>query len=387
MTGENEQKNKEFTDFDLGEPIIEGLESMGFIEPTPIQILSIPIILENKDLIGCAQTGTGKTGAFLLPILQKILEEKNNNLEINTLILVPTRELAIQIDQQLQGFSYFSGVSSVAIYGGTDGVTWEQQKNALNSGTDIITATPGRLIAHLQMGYLNLSKLKHLVLDEADRMLDMGFHADIIQIVNELPKNRQTLLFSATMPPKIRKLANKLLKNPEEVNLAIAKPAEGVLQAIYKVEDNGKQDLLVDLIEGKDLTRVLIFSSTKSNVKQLAQKLRKLKLPVEAIHSDLEQKERVQVLLNFKSGKTGILVATDIVSRGIDIDNIDLIINYNVPRDPEDYVHRVGRTARAKSTGVAITFVNRKEMRSLKKIEELIEEKIFAIPLPQNLKE
>lgn len=386
MTGENEQKNKEFTDFNLGEPIIEGLESMGFIEPTPIQILSIPIILENKDLIGCAQTGTGKTGAFLLPILQKILEEKNNNLEINTLILVPTRELAIQIDQQLQGFSYFSGVSSVAIYGGTDGVTWDQQKNALNSGTDIITATPGRLIAHLQMGYLNLSKLKHLVLDEADRMLDMGFHADIIQIVNELPKNRQTLLFSATMPPKIRKLANKLLKNPEEVNLAIAKPAEGVLQAIYKVEDNEKQDLLVDLIEGKDLTRVLIFSSTKSNVKQLAQKLRKLKLPVEAIHSDLEQKERVQVLLNFKSGKTGILVATDIVSRGIDIDNIDLVINYNVPQDPEDYVHRVGRTARAKSTGVAITFVNRKEMRSLKKIEDLIEEKIFAIPLPQNPK-
>jgi len=386
MTGENEQNNKEFTDFNLGEPIIEGLESMGFIEPTPIQILSIPIILENKDLIGCAQTGTGKTGAFLLPILQKILEEKNNNLEINTLILVPTRELAIQIDQQLQGFSYFSGVSSVAIYGGTDGVTWDQQKNALNSGTDIITATPGRLIAHLQMGYLNLSKLKHLVLDEADRMLDMGFHADIIQIVNELPKNRQTLLFSATMPPKIRKLANKLLKNPEEVNLAIAKPAEGVLQAIYKVEDNEKQDLLVDLIEGKDLTRVLIFSSTKSNVKQLAQKLRKLKLPVEAIHSDLEQKERVQVLLNFKSGKTGILVATDIVSRGIDIDNIDLVINYNVPQDPEDYVHRVGRTARAKSTGVAITFVNRKEMRSLKKIEELIEEKIFAIPLPQNPK-
>ena len=386
MSGDKEHNKQGFSEFHLSESIVEGIESMGFTDPTPIQKLSIPIILSNKDLIACAQTGTGKTGAFLLPILQKIIGRKNDHQSINTLIVVPTRELAIQIDQHLQGFSYFTGVSSVAVYGGTDGATWDQQKNALNRGTDVIIATPGRLIAHLQMGYLNLSKLEHLVLDEADRMLDMGFHNDIIQIVNELPKNRQTLLFSATMPPEIRKLANKLLRNPEEVNLAIAKPAEGVLQAIYKVEDNQKPDLLVDLIKGKDLTRVLIFSSTKSNVKQLAQKLLKLSLPVEAIHSDLEQKEREQVLLNFKSGKTGILVATDIVSRGIDIDNIDLVINYNVPQDAEDYVHRVGRTARAKSTGVALTFVNKREMRNLKKIEDLIEEKIFDIQLPKHLK-
>lgn len=386
MLEEKKQDNIRFSDFHLNTSVLEGLDSMGFSEPTPIQQISIPIILANEDLVGCAQTGTGKTGAFLLPILHKILEEKNVQTGINTLIVVPTRELAIQIDQHLQGFSYFSGVSSLAIYGGTDGETWDKQKTALNTGTDIIIATPGRLIAHLQMGYLNFSNLKHLVLDEADRMLDMGFHADIIQIVNELPKKRQTLLFSATMPPKIRKLASKLLKNPKEVNLAIAKPAEGVLQAIYKVEDDEKQELIIDLIKGKDLSRVLIFSSTKSSVKQLAQKLKRLKLQVEAIHSDLEQKERVQVLLNFKSGRTGVLVATDIVSRGIDIDNIDLVINYNVPMDPEDYVHRVGRTARAKSTGVAITFVNKKEARSLKRIEELIEEKIFQIPYPKNLK-
>lgn len=386
MSGDKEQNKQGFSEFHLSESIVEGIESMGFTDPTPIQKLSIPIILSNKDLIACAQTGTGKTGAFLLPILQKIIGKKNDHHNINTLIVVPTRELAIQIDQHLQGFSYFTGVSSVAVYGGTDGATWDQQKNALNRGTDVIIATPGRLIAHLQMGYLNLSKLEHLVLDEADRMLDMGFHNDIIQIVKELPNKRQTLLFSATMPSEIRKLANKLLKNPEEVNLAIAKPAEGVLQAIYMVEDNQKPDLLVDLIKGKDLTRVLIFSSTKSNVKQLAQKLLKLSLPVEAIHSDLEQKEREQVLLNFKSGRTGILVATDIVSRGIDIDNIDLVINYNVPQDAEDYVHRVGRTARAKSTGVALTFVNKREIRNLKKIEDLIEEKIFNVPLPEHLK-
>ena len=385
---EKENKNiSSFRDFQLDESILESLDAMGFNEPTPIQEKGIPIILQEKDLIGCAQTGTGKTAAFLLPITQNILidKDKGRDGKINTLIIVPTRELAVQIDQQLQGLSYFTGISSLAVYGGGDGMSWDQQRNALEQGADIIVATPGRLIAHLQMGYLDFSGLKHLVLDEADRMLDMGFYGDIIKVVNELPGERQTLLFSATMPREIRKLATKLLNHPEEINLAVAKPAEGILQAIYKVEDGLKTKLIKELLKEKDLQRVLIFASTKSAVKNLARELKNEGLSVAAIHSDLEQKEREQVLLNFKSAKTSILVATDIVSRGIDIDNIDLVINYHVPMDAEDYVHRVGRTARAKSTGVAITFVNRKDSRNLMKIERLIGNKIFEIKVPEGL--
>jgi superfamily II DNA/RNA helicase len=387
MTEKENKKISSFRDFQLDESILESLDAMGFYEPTPIQEKGIPIILQDKDLIGCAQTGTGKTAAFLLPIAQNILidKDKGRGGKINTLIIVPTRELAVQIDQQLQGLSYFTGISSLAVYGGGDGMSWDQQRNALEQGADIIVATPGRLIAHLQMGYLDFSELKHLVLDEADRMLDMGFYNDIIKVVNELPEERQTLLFSATMPREIRKLATKLLNQPEEINLAVAKPAEGILQAIYKVEDGLKTKLIKELLKEKDLQRVLIFASTKSAVKNLARELKNEGLSVAAIHSDLEQKEREQVLLNFKSAKTSILVATDIVSRGIDIDNIDLVINYHVPMDAEDYVHRVGRTARAKSTGVAITFVNRKDSRNLIKIERLIGSKIFEIKVPEGL--
>ncbi len=386
MPEKGEKKKLSFNDFKLSKSILDGIESMGYTEPTPIQEQGIPIIMQNKDLIGCAQTGTGKTAAFLLPLLQHIIEDKEKNAGINTLIIVPTRELAIQIDQHLQGFSYFTGVSSVAVYGGTDGVIWDQQKNALNMGADIVIATPGRLIAHLQMGYMALQNLKHLVLDEADRMLDMGFYGDIIQIVQNLPEKRQTLMFSATMPPEIRKLASKLLNNPEEIKLALAKPAEGVLQAIYKIDDTRKLSLLKELLVNKELARVLLFTSTKNDAKNLARTLKSIGLSVEAIHSDLEQKEREKVLLNFKSARIHILVATDIVSRGIDIDNIDLVINYHVPQDAEDYVHRVGRTARAKATGVALTFVNRRETQQLTNIEKLIGYKIFEIHPPGNLR-
>ena len=379
-----EEQQSSFNDYQFNESINEGIDAMGFDIPTPIQVEAIPVILKGKDLIGCAQTGTGKTGAFLLPILHKILTEPRIE-GINTLIIVPTRELALQIDQQLQGFAYYTNSSSIAVYGGGDGLSWDQQKTALDSGADIIIATPGRFIAHLQLNYLNLKNIKHLILDEADRMLDMGFYSDIIQIVEHLGDQHQTLMFSATMPPEIRKLAGKLLEDPVEINLALAKPAEGILQAKYEIEDVHKMDLLMELLEGKDLTRILIFSTTKKDVKQLAKRLKKGKYQVEAIHSDLEQKEREEVLLNFKGGRTTILVATDIVSRGIDIDNIDLVINYNVPKDAEDYVHRVGRTARASSTGVAITLVNREDKKLVKRIEKLIENKIFNIQVPEHI--
>ncbi len=381
----NTKKNLSFEDFKLDAPIMEGIDSMGFTTPTPIQELGIPIILRGDDLIGCAQTGTGKTAAFLLPILQYIIRIKEENRGVSAMIIVPTRELAIQIDQHLVGVAYFANISSIAVYGGGDGMSWDQQKNALEKGADIIIATPGRLIAHLQMGYLNFKSLKFLVLDEADRMLDMGFYTDIIQIVKSLPAKRQTLMFSATMPREIRNLANELLTNPQQIDLAVSKPPQGVLQAIYRIEDSKKVELILNLLVGKELNKVLLFSSTKSDVKRLTRTLGNKKLSVTAIHSDLTQNEREQALLDFKSGKIHILVATDIVSRGIDIDNIDLVINYHVPQDAEDYVHRVGRTARAKATGVALTFVNKKESYRLKKIENLIKEKIFEIQVPKHI--
>ncbi len=374
-----------FSEFNLDSSIMEGVEAMGFSLPTPIQELGIPLILQGKDLIGCAQTGTGKTAAFLLPVLHRIINKKEKK-GISAMIIVPTRELATQIDQQFLGLSYFTNISSIAVYGGGDGISWDQQRTAIEKGSDIIIATPGRLIAHLQLGYLDFSNLDFLILDEADRMLDMGFYADIKQIVKTLPVKRQTLMFSATMPPTIRKLAKELLKEPEQIDLAVSKPAQGVLQAIYRIENNKKIQLLVDLLEGKDLNRILLFSGTKLEVKQLARTLKSKNMLVSPIHSDLTQKEREQALLDFKNNKINILVATDIVSRGIDIDNIDLVINYHVPKDAEDYVHRVGRTARAKATGVAITFVNREEIRLLKNIEKLIEQSIFEIQLPPHIK-
>ena len=371
-----------FSDFNFESTLQEGLDSMGFETPTPIQEQAIPIIQSNKDLIGCAQTGTGKTAAFLLPILNMLAIRPTDS--TNTLIIVPTRELALQIDQALQGFSYFTSVSSLAIYGGSDGSAFERERRALSDGANIIIATPGRLMAHLNMGYVKLDKLEHLILDEADRMLDMGFVDDILKITTYLPKTRQTLLFSATMPPKIRTLATKLLVNPEQISIAVSKPAAGVVQGAYLVYDAQKNNLIKSLLEGKDLSSVIIFVSTKLKVKELERDLQKAGLKAKAIHSDLEQLEREEVLRNFRSKSLQILVATDILSRGIDIEDIGLVINYDVPGDAEDYIHRIGRTARAASTGVALTFINEYDQQKFFQIESMLGSEVKKLLLPES---
>ncbi len=374
-----------FTELDLEPSLQESISAMGFVKATPIQEQTLPAILAEKDLIACAQTGTGKTAAYIIPVLNKLAQ--NPTKEIDTLIIVPTRELALQIDQQFEGFSYFLDVSSVPIYGGGDGDTWSAQKNALVKGANIVIATPGRLIAHMNFGYVKFNRLKHLILDEADRMLDMGFYEDIEKIIKELPKNRQTLMFSATMPEKIRVLAKKILSEPEEVNLAISKPAENILQAAYLVYDNYKIELIKKLLDGKDLKSILIFSATKKNVKSIRSELQRQGMNVEEIHSDLDQKQREQVMLDFKNRKIQILTATDILARGIDIEEIDLVINFDVPGDAEDYVHRVGRTARAKSSGVAITFINDSEQDKFKRIEDFIGINLIKLPTPPEIGE
>ncbi len=376
-----------FSDFKLDDRINQGIESIGFEKPTPVQELAIPEILSGNDLIACAQTGTGKTAAYVLPLLHGILTQKERSGNIKALIIAPTRELAVQIDQQLEGFSYFAPVSSIAVYGGGSGTDFEVEKKAIKTGAEVLIATPGRLISHINSGYVNFDRLKYLILDEADRMLDMGFQPDILKIISFLPKNRQTLLFSATMPSDIRAFAKKILNNPNEINLAVSKPAENVLQAAYMAYDNQKIALVKKLITGKELPSVLIFSATKASVKDLERELLRLKMNVKAIHSDLEQEQRKEVLRQFRNREIQVLVATDIVSRGIDIDDISLVINYNVPQDAEDYVHRVGRTARADKTGVAITFINQKEVRNFTNIEKLIGSEIRKLPLPPEIGE
>jgi ATP-dependent RNA helicase RhlE len=369
-----------FEDFHFDPKLQEGLDSMGYAKPTPIQEQAIPVILQNKDLIACAQTGTGKTAAYILPVLHKIIHTDHRHL--NTLVIAPTRELAQQIDQQIEGFAYFTGVSSIPVYGGGDGATWDQQRKALDHGADIIIATPGRLIALLAGGTVNLDHLKHLILDEADRMLDMGFYDDIVRIISYLPKHRQSLLFSATMPPRIRQLANKLLVNPAEINIAIAKPAQGILQQAYVVYDAQKVELLRHLMKAGDYSSVLIFASTKENVKKLDQTLRRAGLPVRAFHSDLDQSEREEILRAFKSKQISTIIGTDVLSRGIDVEGISLVVNFDVPPDPEDYVHRIGRTARAETTGTAITFINEKDQRRFHGIESMIGTIVPKLPLP-----
>lgn len=356
---------------------------MGFDKATPIQEQAIPLITANRDLIACAQTGTGKTAAYLLPVINKIFKEHESYTD--TLIVVPTRELAIQINESLQGFSYFTPVSSIAIYGGSNGSAFDAEKRALTEGTNIIIATPGRLISHLNMGYVKMEKLKHLILDEADRMLDMGFSEDLTKIINYLPKQRQTLMFSATMPPKIRALAKKTLTDPAEINIALSKPAEGVTQGAYVVHNGQKMELLKGILKEKEMTSVIIFSSKKDKVKELEKELSRAKFNVASIHSDLEQDQRNEVLRNFKNRKLQVLVATDILSRGIDIDSISLVVNFDVPGDAEDYIHRVGRTARAETTGIALTFINDLDQRKFKKIEDLIGSEINKLPLPEKL--
>lgn len=371
-----------FSDFNLVGPLQEGLDAMGFENPTPIQEQAIPVILSGKDLIATAQTGTGKTAAFILPILHHIVT--GNSPGVNVLILAPTRELAIQIDQQIQGLAYFLGISSIPIYGGGDGNTWEQQKKALEMGAEIVVATPGRLIALLQGGKIKLDTLKYLILDEADRMMDMGFSEDILTIINYLPTKRQTLLFSATMPAKIRKFSQQILKDPEEISIALGKTAKGVSQYVYMAYDQQKENLMLHILGQKEYEAVIIFCSTKDKVKSLYKTLRG-KFDVEAFHADLDQTEREKIMSAFKSKKIKILVATDILSRGIDVEDIELVVNYDTPNDPEDYVHRVGRTARAQKQGTAITLVNDKDRFKYSNIERLIGLDIAKLPLPEAL--
>jgi len=372
-----------FEELGLSEHLLEAIDYMGFEKATEIQERAIPFILQNRDLLACAQTGTGKTAAFILPVLQQMVEQKHEGL--STLVIVPTRELAKQIDQQIQGFSYFVPIHSQTIYGGGSG-DWEQQKSALQGGVELIVATPGKFISHLNLGYVKLDTVKHLILDEADRMLDMGFIDDIMKIIGHLPKERQTLMFSATMPPNIKKLAEQILRNPEEITLALSKPAEGVLQGAYLVHSQQKAGLINHLITDKpDYASILIFSSTKKNVMEIVRSLRTSGFDAEGISSDFDQERREEVLSKFRAKRIRILVATDVLSRGIDIKDINLVINYDVPKNAEDYVHRVGRTARAKTTGVALTFINERDMKNFADIERLIERQVLKLPLPDKL--
>lgn len=370
-----------FDDFELLPDLADSLYEMGFNEPTPVQEQGIPIILEGHDLMAFAQTGTGKTAAFIVPIINQILAQPKSA-GVKAMIIAPTRELAQQIDQQLQGFAYYSNLTSLAIYGGGDGSSWEYEKKALTNGADFIVATPGRLISHLNLGYVDLKSLKYFVLDEADKMLDMGFLPDISSIIKMLPKKRQNMMFSATMNPKIKILALKILSNPKEVSIAIAKPAEKIVQAAYLVHDKQKISLLENLLVDKTDSKLIVFSSRKITVNEIVKRLRAKKIPAKGIHSGFEQSEREQILLDFRNGKHKVLIATDIVSRGIDIDDIDLIINFDIPPEAEDYVHRVGRTARAEREGLAISLINQDDVFRFKRIEKLIEREIFKIPLP-----
>jgi superfamily II DNA/RNA helicase len=375
-----------FDELDLNPELMESIDYMGFRETTPIQEKAIPVILSGNDLIGCAQTGTGKTAAYLLPIMNFILGSRP--IHTHTLVLVPTRELAIQIDQQIQGLAYTLNITSIAVYGGGDGSGWDQEKTALSRGADIIVATPGRLISHLNQGYVKFNQIEVLVLDEADRMLDIGFYDDIMHIISYLPKKRQTLMFSATMPPKIRSMSKHIMRNPVEIALEMSKPADGVIQAVYKLGDNQKLPLIKSLIaDNPDYHSILIFSSTKKKLSEIVRALRSNSYLVEGISSDLEQRDREETLLRFKSRKTRVLVATDVLSRGIDIKDIDLVVNFDVPSDAEDYVHRVGRTARAETTGAAITLINKMDMQKMERIEKLIGYKVYNAPLPSFIAE
>ena len=374
---------KKFTDFGLNETLLDALSYMNFDEATEIQEKAIPTILEGKDLIGCAQTGTGKTAAFVLPTLNQVAEEQSDGVQV--LILCPTRELAVQIEQQIQGIAYFTNASCYAVYGGGDGVSWEGEADALKGGADIIVATPGRLLAHIARGYVKFDTVKHLILDEADRMLDIGFYDDIIKIIKTLPDERQSLMFSATMATKIRQLAKQILKNPEEISVAISKPAEGVTQKVIMAHEEQKVALVQHVLGDKDdFNAIIIFCSTKKKVERLARKLKQKGYSCQGISSDYEQEAREEALRDFRSGKTRIMVATDVMSRGIDIKGIDLVINYDVPGDAEDYVHRIGRTARAKTEGMAVTLISQEDMFKFSKIERLIERELEKDQPPES---
>lgn len=374
-----------FTDLGLDEDLLDALYDMHFDECTPVQEQCIPHILQRRDLIGIAQTGTGKTAAYLLPLLTLLREGDYQSDAVNCLIMAPTRELAKQIDQALQGFSYYMNINGVAVYGGNDGARYEQERRSLSSGADIVIATPGRLITHMSLGTLDLSRTTHLVLDEADRMLDMGFSEDIMKIVEQMPNERQTILFSATMPPKIATLARKIMKNPVEVRLAVSKPAEKIQQEVYVCREVDKLKLVKWILEQKNPQSAVIFASSKMKVKDLYASLKRMGLNVAAMHSDLEQSQRDEVMLAFKAQRVSILVATDIVARGIDIDGISLVVNFDAPHDAEDYVHRIGRTARAGREGSAVTLIGEKEQRALSDIERILDIKIPRGTLPNGM--
>lgn len=376
-----------FDELPLCNEVLQGLDAMNFQEATPVQEQTIPVILAKKDVIACAQTGTGKTAAFILPLLHNLQSETHPNDKVNAIIMAPTRELAQQIDQQMEGFSYFTSFSSVAVYGGNDASAWEVQRKGLTKGADVVIATPGRLISHLNLYEIDFSGVQYFILDEADRMLDMGFYEDIMQIVKRLPAKRQTIMFSATMPPKIKQLAKTILQNPVEVKIAISRPPETIMQTAYICHEVQKQGIVRQLFSSQEPNKVIIFSGSKIKVKEITKSFRGMGLSVGEMHSDLDQTQRDFVMHEFKNSRISILVATDIVSRGIDIDDISLVINYDVPYDAEDYVHRIGRTARAKAEGMSITLVSVEDQHKFKQIEEFLEKDIYKIPLPEELGE
>lgn len=376
-----------FTELPLTDSLLEGLDAMNFKETTPIQEQAIPILLNKKDVIACAQTGTGKTAAFLLPLLNNLQTDDHDQNKVNAIIMAPTRELAQQIDQMMEGFSYYTPFSSVAVYGGNDGEAWDVQKKGLLNGADVVISTPGRLLSHINLYNIDFSGVKYFILDEADRMLDMGFYDDIMKIVKLLPKDRQTVMFSATMPPKIQQMAKTILRNPEEITISVAKPPESIIQSSYICYESQKMEILKLLFKNKKPHKVILFSGKKQKVKEIAKTLQKMDLSVGEMHSDLDQSQREHVMREFKNERIDILVATDIVSRGIDIDDITLVINFDVPYDVEDYVHRIGRTARAGDSGMAITFVSPEDQHLFEKIEQFLQKKIYRIPVPSELGE
>ena len=374
-----------FDELDFEDEILDALDAMNFVEMTPVQEQSIPLIMEGKDIISCAQTGTGKTAAYILPLLNNLLTDNHSESHLNAIIMAPTRELAQQIDQQMQGFSYYAPFSSVAVYGGNDGNAWDIQKKGLTHGADIVIATPGRLLSHMKVYNIDFSHVKYFILDEADRMLDMGFYDDIMKIVNQLPKKRQTIMFSATMPPKIRTLAKQIMHNVAEVKIAISRPPESIRQTAYICYEPQKIKIIENIFKAEKLNKVILFVGKKDKAHELARTLRKLGLKAEEMHSDLNQQTRDHVMHEFRSGRVDVLVATDIVSRGIDIDDIPLVVNYNVPRDAEDYVHRIGRTARADNSGMAITLVGQDEQNYFHHIEQFLEKDIEKLSMPDGL--
>lgn len=363
--------------------LLDAVYDMHFDSCTPIQEKAMPPALQGRDILAVAQTGTGKTAAYLLPVIEQLISDNYPQDRVNCVVMAPTRELAQQIDRQLQGFSYYLPISSMPIYGGTDGETYTQQRKGLQNGADIVIATPGRLLSHLNMGYVDLSQVSFFILDEADRMLDMGFLDDIMKIISRLPKERQTMMFSATMPDNIKKLADKILIDPVEIKLAVSKPAEKIKQKAYVCYENQKLKLLEKIFELDFPEKVIVFAGSKVKVKELYKSLRKKNYKVAEMHSDLEQSQRDTVMLDFKAGKVNVIIATDIISRGIDIDNIETVINYDVPREEEEYVHRIGRTARADKDGTGVTFISEKEIVKFNKIERLLGKEVEKISLPE----